>query len=129
MWLFTTSGFFSIVNKTDKDNEQHPYQLRARSLDELKELVAKVPALAGKEIHSYDFADYAYRIFLNEAEAGLVGAFLVQSISYPNFKNEFEGKPRFKGLKQILGQIWGLMYEYQEQQETSKRKRYHQWGL
>jgi hypothetical protein len=128
MWLFTTKGFFSIVNKVDHDNLNHPYQVRARRLDELQELAASVPCLAGKEIKTYDFADYAYRIFLNEAEAKEVGGYLLTSINYDNFKNQFEGKPKWYEFKKILGQIWGVMYEYQETAELGKRKRYHQWG-
>lgn len=128
MWIFTTDGFFSLVKKVDQDNVTHPYQLRARRRDELSNLLTRSGFLADKKLFSYDYADYAYRVFLDETEAQQLGAFLLASVDYSNFKNQFERQPKWYEFKRILGQIWGLLYDYQESGEQGSRKRYHDWA-
>ena len=65
MWIFTDTGFISIVRKPE-----HPGVLtvRARDRHSLELLAAK----AGVEIKRSPHGDYPYRVFVGDAEFNVV---------------------------------------------------------
>ncbi len=82
MWLFTTVGFFSVVQKPGED----VLTVRARvaaDLDRLREayLPALSPTVAGGG------SDYPYRATVGHADFGRGLARLAADLHYPNFKD------------------------------------------
>lgn len=103
MWLFTTIGFFSIVQKPGETG----VQVRARAADDLDRLrerylptlSATIPTPAG---------DYPFRALIRHDDlADGLGA-LVRDITYDNFKatvQAVQGPVRHD----IYAQVWGVM--------------------
>jgi len=103
MWIFTTYGFFSVVNKTssnitngDIDPTDQVVEVRSRYKEHLESLKDRFGDLIGdEEILGYDDPgsryknrDYEYRIIINAETWVHLGAMLSADITYPNFKNE-----------------------------------------
>jgi len=110
MWLFTTSGFISIVEK-----DANHLAVRARDSLSLSSLAQSYDV----EIRSTPTADYPYRIFLSKDQfknflhnqAGL--------INYKNFKSEV-AITRSKAFANTLLKVWSAMHGV-EDKEARKR--------
>ena len=110
MWLFTTSGFISIVEK-DADH----LVVRARDCLSLSPLAQSYDV----EIRSTPAADYPYRLLLSKDQfknylhnqAGL--------INYKNFKSEV-AITRSKAFANTLLKVWSAMHGV-EDKEARKR--------
>ncbi len=84
MWLFTTSGFYSVVEKP-WDRKAGTLTVRARvaaDLDRLRQ--GPLPAL-GPTVESPD-ADYRFRAQAPREAVALAVAALVRDLDYDNFK-------------------------------------------
>ena len=110
MWLFTKSGFFSIVRKTDRE-----WHVRARARRDLENL----NRLAGEKhkIHKSPHADYRYRIVCTGEAARTMIARLAEDIDYDNFKGKIAATPDQAGKLPEYSEIWGILYNWQLQQE------------
>jgi hypothetical protein len=103
MWLFTTIGFFSIVQKPGETG----VQVRARAADDLDRLRERyLPTLSATI--STPAGDYPFRALIchDDLAAGL-GA-LVRDITYDNFKatvQAVQGPVRHD----IYAQVWGVL--------------------
>ena len=110
MWLFTTTGFISIV-------EQDADHLVVRARDRLS--LSLLAQSYDVEIRSTPTADYPYRIFLSKDQfknylhnqAGL--------INYKNFKSEV-AITRSKAFANTLLKVWSAMHGV-EDKEARKR--------
>ena len=110
MWLFTTTGFISIV-EYDADH----LAVRARDILSLSPLVQSYNV----EIRSTPTADYPYRIFLSKDQfknflhnqAGL--------INYKNFKSEV-AITRSKAFANTLLKVWSAMHGVEDKEARSK---------
>jgi hypothetical protein len=110
MWLFTTSGFISIVEK-----DANHLAVRARDSLSLSSLAQSYDV----EIRSTPTADYPYRIFLSKDQfknylhnqAGL--------INYKNFKSEV-AITRGKKFSTTLLSVWSAMHEVEDKKARSK---------
>ena len=110
MWLFTTTGFISIV-----EDDADQLIVRARDSFSLSPLAQSYNV----EIRSTPTADYPYRIFLSKDQfknylhnqAGL--------INYKNFKSEV-AITRGKKFANALLSVWSAMHEV-EDEEARKR--------
>ena len=106
MWIFTTYGFFSVVNTTsskisngDIDPIDQVVEVRSRYREHLESLKDRFNELIGpEEILGYDDPsslyrnrDYEYRIIINAETWVHLGAMLSADITYPNFKDEVLG--------------------------------------
>jgi hypothetical protein len=105
MWLFTSSGFVSIVQ--DRDNEVN-LLVRARAKSHLQALF---PRAVVTETQS---ADYRYRTTLNHKIVEQVVAEQVNAISYPNFKDSVVD-PDYHGA---CLRVWSAMHQLQVQQSV-----------
>ena len=110
MWLFTTTGFISIV-----EDDADQLIVRARDSFSLSPLAQSYNV----EIRSTPTADYPYRIFLSKDQfknylhnqAGL--------INYKNFKSEV-AITRGKKFANALLSVWSAMHDV-EDKEARKR--------
>ena len=110
MWLFSTTGFISIVEK-----DANHLAVRARDSLSLSSLAQSYDV----EIRSTPTADYPYRIFLSKDQfknylhnqAGL--------INYKNFKSEV-AITRSKAFANTLLKVWSAMHGV-EDKEARKR--------
>lgn len=84
MWIQTTIGFFSIVQKPE-DAERDTLTIRARARDHLEALKASYLLESGP-IQAGGFTDYPYRVVAPRHAVEDALSMLVAAIDYGNFK-------------------------------------------
>jgi len=107
MWIFTPYGFFSVVNKTQlDDNGDIPdgiletIEVRTRHREHLELLIERFPDEIGEEsIFERIGTDYEYRIVIDERQWITLGAMLAADVTYPNFKDEIQEAVKNTKLK------------------------------
>ena len=107
MWLFTTDGFYSVVQDT-YDNTK--VIVRARTKEDILRLAHK---LGGEiTVRHTPTADYEWRIHMSRILWGTYLGTALAEIDYPNFKNAVASKmePGRAGLYQ---RVWATMLELQ----------------
>lgn len=107
MWLATQHGFYSIVQKA-----QDEFHVRSRLKKDLQNLLQ----LTEKEqvIHSWDGADYRYRIVVQQADFIDIMAKLALALDYPNFKSQIARLPDQREKLHAFHEIWSIMAELQK---------------
>ena len=110
MWIFTKHGFFSIVKKKYLDQPK-PYQVRARSLNDLENLIKE--AQLGEDIIETPYADYFFRIIADEADLDKIFKMLQAELNYENFKNMIGRQDNQQDKLDAYHKIWNVMYNYQ----------------
>ncbi len=109
MWIFTTTGFVSAVNKDGA------LQVRARDRRSLHPLAKQT----GSDIVATPLADYPYRIAItNEQFSNWVSA-QVMSIDYKNFKSEVADTLGY-GFAKPLNQVWSAMHDVEDAQARKR---------
>ena len=112
MWLFTTTGFISIV-------EHDANQLVVRARDSLS--LSPLAQSYDLDIRSTPTADYPYRLLLSKdqfknylhSQAGL--------INYKNFKSEV-AITRSEAFANILVKVWSAMHGVEDKGARSKNE-------
>lgn len=118
MWIFSTSGFFSIT-KANSDYiskeqvDKGLLNIRARNREDLENLKKEVPILSGKKIHEYPNADYRFRIFIWLVELKELFEYFANKIDYDNFKNEVKETKGQKDKCSYYASVWSVMNRYQ----------------
>ncbi len=108
MWLFTTVGFFSIVQKPDDKF----LSVRARVAEDLDRLREEyMPELS--EIVEWPGADYRYRAFISHEDFARGLAKLAMDIDYPNFKAAV-GRRQGPDRELLYSRVWGIMQELEK---------------
>ena len=105
MWIFSTSGFFSIVQKGNRPGT--PFCIRARVREDLENLQAKLDALG--PIEEELGTDYPYRIYANGSEVSTLMFMLTEDITYSNFKSEV-AKTQGYERAHLYSDVWSVMY-------------------
>ena len=105
MWLQTSFGFFSIVQKRG-DAGSGTLTVRARSaadLDRLRErfLPELEPTVAGAG------TDYAYRARAPRAAVARAAASMLEAIDYDNFKSAVGKTDRARAA--LYGEVWSVL--------------------
>src|ERR1700754_180791 len=106
MWILSTLGFFSVVQKPE-DRWSGTLTVRARVATDLDRLRDVLPEL-GRTQESH-LSDYQFRGVAPRNAVAAAVARSVTSINYPNFKDAVahrQGKER-AGL---YGDVWGVLY-------------------
>jgi hypothetical protein len=85
MWLVTTFGFFSVVQKP-WDKQSQTLTVRARAREDLEKLRASYLAALG-EVREDDSADYRFRAQAPADQVALACAQAVRDIDYDNFQS------------------------------------------
>ena len=104
MWLFTTVGFFSVVQKPNQDG----LTVRARVKDDLDRLRLKyMPQLSATV--TGDGTDYQFRATISHDDFAFGLAKLAHDITYDNFKNEIARK---QGVKREAAyhKVWETLH-------------------
>lgn len=83
MWIFTTDGFFSIVQ--DKHCKDDEVVVRARARMDIEKLNKKIGG--GFEIIETPKADYLYRMIVPKRAMAQYLDSYVANMNYPNFKD------------------------------------------
>ena len=112
MWLFTTTGFISIV----EDDADH-LVVRARDSFSLSPLTQSYNV----EIRSTPTADYPYRIFLSKDQFKNYLHNQTGLINYKNFKSEV-AITRGKKFANALLSVWSAMHEVEDKEARSKNE-------
>ncbi len=111
MWLFTTIGFFSVVQKPGDDF----LSVRARVAEDLDRLREEyMPELSGTVV--WPGADYRYRAFISHEDFARGLARLAMDIDYGNFKAAV-GQRQGYDRELVYSQIWGIMLGLQEEED------------
>jgi hypothetical protein len=110
MWLQTSIGFFSVVQKA---GEAH-LTVRARARGDLERLRdGYLPELG--PIREGEGTDYRYRASApREAISRAVGAMVVD-ITYPNFKSEVKRRMG-PARAATYGSVWDVLFRIQDEE-------------
>lgn len=111
MWIFTDTGFISIVRKPE-----HPGVVTVRSRD--RESLESLAAVAQVEIKRSPNGDYPYRVFAPDAP--FTEWLLTQTgeLKYSNFKNRV-AQTRGRKFVQALHNVWSAMLEVEDDEARS----------
>ena len=101
MWIFTTSGFLSIVQHKDADGH---FQIKSRVREPLEEL------WPDHEILEIGWADYRYRINIRKDDAIPVLVEEIEKVLYTSFKDECR---KDENYHDALSRVWSTMYNFQ----------------
>lgn len=117
MWLFTTFGFFSIVQKRDDDR----LCVRARAADDLDRLRERyLPTLSATSTTTH--TDYPHRAWIGGAELAVGLTKVAGDITYPNFKSAVR-KELGSRRAAYCHDVWSAMYPLgQEQRPAGPRQ-------
>lgn len=107
MWIITTVGFFSIVQKPE-DKKTDTLTIRARVRSDLEALRDNyLPTLGPIVAHAG--TDYQYRATAPRAEVAAAIQQLVLTTDYPNFKNVVASRQGYERAS-IYGKLWTVLY-------------------
>ena len=111
MWLFTTIGFFSVVQKSGNSF----LTVRARVASDLNRLREKcIPELSGTI--KGQGTDYPYRATISHEDFAKGMEKIVKSIHYGNFKTEVETKMGSK-RETIYHEVWSSLLKLEKERE------------
>ncbi len=110
MWLFTTSGFISIIEK-----DANHLAVRARDSLSLSPLAQSYDV----EILSTPTADYPYRVFITKDQFKNWLSNQPGQIQYKNFKSEVSNT-RGKKFSHALLKVWSAMNLVEDKEARSK---------
>ena len=109
MWLFTTVGFFSVVQKPNQDG----LTVRARIKEDLDRLRAKYmpqlsPTVTGEG------TDYPFRATISHDDFAFGLAKVAHDITYDNFKNEIAKR---QGVKREAAyhKVWDALHAMEDE--------------
>lgn len=109
MWILSTFGFFSIVEKPT-DRGGGTLTIRSRVESDLDRMRIALPRLG--QTQTSDLSDYQYRAVANRSDVATAVARSVESINYPNFKDavaHYQGR----GRAALYGDVWATLYGLQ----------------
>lgn len=110
MWLITTDGFYSIV---DKQNNGY-LTVRARSAADLDRLRARLPELGATLTGAG--TDYPHRAVVRRDHLAAAVARIAADIDYSNFKNEVAAK-RGRTRAHALGEVWHALLQLEREDD------------
>ena len=116
MWMITTFGFFSIVEKPG-DRAAGLLTIRARVREDLENLRGEaLPALG--EILEHAGTDYPYRAQAPKADVAAAFVKLALSIDYSNFKSAVAKRQGAK-REAIYHEVWHALFPLQGKPSTT----------
>src|SRR5262245_15815968 len=112
MWLFTTRGFYSVVE--DRDDPDR-LLVRARVREDLEALREQIPELDPQETSD---ADCRWRAWVTRDQWVEAAARLAGEIDYPNFKSAV-GARQGSERERTYSRIWAELLELQREDSRS----------
>jgi hypothetical protein len=117
MWLITTTGFYSIVEKP-WDREDETLTVRARSRADLEALRAKgLPELG--EVKEDPAADYRFRAQATRAAVARALYDQVRAIDYDNFKSAV-GRRQGRERAHTYAEVWDVLRAIQTEADRQR---------
>jgi 8-oxo-dGTP pyrophosphatase MutT (NUDIX family) len=111
MWLMTTVGFFSIVQKPE-DRKTGDLTVRARVRSDLERLRDQfLPSMGPIKEHAG--TDYRFRAKAPKGDVAVALANIATKLDYPNFKDEV-AKRQGKARASAYGKVWNVLYQLQD---------------
>ncbi len=109
MWLVSDRGFYSVVDKGDREGF---LCVRARVLQDLHNLfeLESMKAYAGEVIET-GHSDYRYRVYVTREDWVAAAAELAREIDYDNFKSQvaaMQGHERADRYLEVWSALAGL---------------------
>ena len=118
MWLMTTTGFFSVVEKPE-DRKNGLLTVRSRVRGDLEGLRARyLPGLG--EIEATPDRDYAFRARVTKPELAAALGRIVLDIDYSNFKSEVAERMGY-AREQVYHEVWEALANLQVRPPPSRR--------
>ena len=118
MWLLTTFGFFSIVEKP-RDRAAGLLTVRARVRGDLEALRAKyLPGLG--EIEATPDGDYAWRAHVAKPELAAAMGRIALDIDYANFKSEVAERMGY-AREQVYHEVWEILAGLQHRPANGRK--------
>lgn len=115
MWLITTTGFYSIVEKP-WDWDAGTLTVRARARVDLEALRSNgLPELG--EVREDGTADYRFRAQAPRAAVIRAVAAQVEAIDYDNFKSVV-GKRQGSARARVYHDVWDALYQIQSPRKS-----------
>lgn len=111
MWIASSYGYFSIVEKKNK------YYVRARKIEDLIYLLEATGL--SNEILQFAGTDYIARIIVTKEELNVIRDTLFDSITYPNFKSKIQQTRTQVDKLKHYNNVWWEMLDYQEKHHPS----------
>ena len=111
MWIFTDTGFISIVRKPQRPDV---LTIRARDRKSLEGLATK----AAVDIKRSPHGDYPYRVFVSDAHFTQWLLERSATIDYSNFKNQVT-KTRGHGFVHALHDVWSAMLQVEDDESRT----------
>jgi len=110
MWLVTDRGFYSVVDKGDREGY---LCVRGRVREDIEALF-ELDSLAGYagEVIETDNSDYRYRVYVKREDWVAAAADLAGQIDYDNFKSEVARRQGRERAHTYLG-VWQALFELQ----------------
>lgn len=110
MWVITTKGFFSAVEKPE-DRKDGMLTVRARNEADIRALAEMIPG--AKPYQQAGFTDYDWRLRCKAAEWATALARLALEIDYSNFKTAV-GQRQGKGRANIYSRVWSALLSLED---------------
>ncbi len=100
MWIFTNTGFLSVVAHREKEST---LLVRARRTGEIESIFPDA------SVYEMENADYHYRAEVSREKVSQVMANQIKNIDYDNFKSSVSDNNRHDAYMDV----WSVMYAYQ----------------
>ena len=116
MWVMTSIGFFSIVQKPE-DRASGELTVRARVRTDLEALRAHLPSLG--PIRDHAGTDYPFRARAPRAAVAEALSRLVAAIDYANFKDEVAGRQGHHRAD-VYGDVWSVLTDLERRPSPAR---------
>ena len=113
MWIMTTIGFFSIVQKPE-DKRDDTLTIRSRVKSDLIALRDQYLPNLGPIVANVG-TDYQYRASAPHTDVSAALQKLTQDIDYDNFKNAVASRQDYSRAN-LYGKVWSTLYNLSEKQ-------------
>ena len=114
MWIFNSTGFLSVVQKSDPKLPEDPDDLcaRGRRLGDLEELQAHIIQFDGTTIpiEQSTVTDYEYRMYVSRDQFKSFMNHRIDTLDYNNYKSECQKKGWVGSALECLHEIWDSVY-------------------
>lgn len=119
MWVFTETGFVSIVRHWDR-----PGYLLVRARD--KQSLRDISLAENINVLKTPDNDYPYRVIVSDKAVAAWTKSMIGSIDYTNFKSRVQ-ITRGKKYADALLKVWSAMFDVEDKASRSGRSRYQKW--
>ncbi len=115
MWLCTTDGFYSIVQKDGPPDR--PFCVRGRVKDDLKNFL-NIINKNHYQVFNSGRSDYRYRCFISLDDFKKFLNYQAENLNYNNFKNAVSEKESNHLRANIYMDVWSTLFDLRHIDDT-----------